>query len=138
MAGRMLGVVDSTMTREQLTYCYIASLVTQTFYVSIGGVNGSQQKVVDISGRVRVAGTGGACTLQVFKVPSGSTVANGTLLHSGTYNLVGTVDTNQQLLLVTDQNALTLNAGDGLGYVLTGTATSAVGVIGVTLEPVAP
>ncbi len=132
--GRMLGVVDSSHCRAAINKDYIATLVTQAFYCESAPQG---RRVVDIRGRTRVAGSGGACTLQVFKVPSGVAVASGTLLHSGSYNLVGTADTVQVLTLVADPTGtkLLLLPGDSLGYVLTGTATSAVGTLTVTTEP---
>ena len=132
--GRMLGVVDSSYCRANVNFDYTASLVTQKFYVESAPQG---RIVVDIRGVVRVAGSGGACTLQVFKVPDGVAVANGTLLHSGTYNLVGTADTQQVLTLIADPTGtvLKLLPGDALGYVLTGTATSAVGTFTVSTEP---
>ena len=128
--GRSLGVADSTACQQNVNFDYTAALVTQKFYIAPRA-----SVVVDIRGCVRVAGSGGACTLQVFKVPDGVAVASGSLLHTGTYNLVGTVDTQQVLTLVTDSTVLNMKPGDALGYVLTGTATSAVGTIGVTIEP---
>jgi len=128
--GRSLGVADSTACQQTINLDYVAALVTQKFYVAPrAGV------VTDIRGVTRVAGSGGACTISFFKVPDGVAVASGTLLHTGSFNLVGTADFQQVLTLVTDQTALTLKAGDALGYVLTGTATSAVGTVGVTIEP---
>ena len=88
-----------------------------------------------IRGRVDVAGTGGACTAQIRKVPSGTALTSGTVLHSGTYNLVGTAATQQALTLSTTPSDLLMAAGDSICYDLTGTATSAVGAISVTLNP---
>lgn len=130
MTGRVLGVSTAQNCSEYVQYNYTSALVTQCIWVSAYPCI-----VTDIRGRVRVQGSGGACTVAFFKVPSGTAVASGTALHSGSFNLVGTVDTNQVLTLVTDQTALTLAAGDGIGYVLTGTATSAVGTFGIAVEP---
>ena len=91
--------------------------------------------VKGIRGVVDVAGTGGACTAVVRKVPSGTALASGTALHSGSYNLVGTVATNQTLTLSTTGSDLLLAAGDRLAVDYTGTATSAIGAISVTLAP---
>jgi hypothetical protein len=91
--------------------------------------------VQGIRGRVDVAGTGGACTAQIRKVPSGTAVASGTVLHSSTYNLVGTANTMQALTLSTTASDLLLAAGDAIAFDLTGTATSATGCISVTLNP---
>ena len=48
----------------------------------------------------------------------------------------GTADTNQELALAANQDTLTLAAGDSIGYVLTGTATGAVGNLTITVEPI--
>ncbi len=127
--GAQLFINDSAEL-EVIQLNYIASLVTQTIYTAARPV-----KVMSIIGRVRVAGTGGACTISFYKVPSGTAVGSGTLLHSGSYNLVGTVDTNQVLTLSATAGALDLATGDSIGYVLTGTATSAVGNVTIGLQP---
>jgi hypothetical protein len=129
--GRMLGSVDSAMCQQNINLEYIATLVTQKVWVAPRPC-----VVVDIRGATRVAGSGGACSIQFFKAASGVAVGSGTLLHAGTFDLVGTADTNQVLTLVPDNAKLTLAAGDSIGYVLTGTATSAVGCVCVTVEPV--
>ena len=130
--GRVLGAVDSAQCQQTINFDYISSLVTQAFYVAPRAC-----VVVDIRGRPRVAGSGGACTVSFYKAPSGTAVASGTLLHTGSYNMVGTADTNQVLTLATNPDTLVLQVGDSLGYALTGTATSAVGTFGVTIEPLA-
>lgn len=91
--------------------------------------------VKGIRGCNEVIGTGGACTAVVRKVPSGTAMASGTALHSGSYNLVGTASTNQTLTLSTTGSDLLLAAGDRLAIDYTGTATSATGVITVHLAP---
>lgn len=131
MTGRVMGAATAQDYSETIQLNYISSLVTQCVWVAQYPCI-----VTDIRGRTRVAGSGGACTMQFFKVPDVTTVANGTLLHSGSFNLVGTADTNQILTMVTNPDSLTLKAGDGIGYVLTGTATSAVGTVTVSVEPV--
>ena len=88
-----------------------------------------------IRGRVDVAGTGGACTAVLRKVPSGTAITSGTALHTGSYNLVGTANAQQALTLSTTASDLLLAAGDSIAYDLTGTATSAVGNLSVTLNP---
>lgn len=109
---------------------YIATTVDSTFFVA-----DRPYVVKGIRGRVDVAGTGGACTATIRKVPSGTALASGTALHSGTYNLVGTAATGQALTVSTTDSDLLLAAGDAIAYNLTGTATSAVGNITVTLAP---
>ena len=128
--GRMLGSTDSGYCQQTINFDYTSALVTQKFYVAPKAM-----VIADIRGCPRVAGSGGACTLQFFKAASGVAVGSGTLLHGGTYDLVGTADINQVLTLVSNPDSLKLAAGDSIGYVLTGTATSAVGTLGVTLEP---
>ena len=109
-----------------ITLNYTSALVTQTIYTASRPV-----KIKAINGRTRVAGSGGACTLAFYKAASTVAVGSGTALHSGSFNVAGTADTNQALTLSTDVNTLTLAAGDSIGYVLTGTATSAVGNISI-------
>jgi hypothetical protein len=129
--SRDLGVSNSSDCCKFVILNYVSALVTQKIFVA------SRKLIVtDIRGATRVAGSGGTCTIQFFKAASGIAVGSGTLLHSGTFDIAGTADINQGLTLVTDQNSLTLNAGDSLGYVLTGTATSAVGNVTITLEPI--
>lgn len=91
--------------------------------------------VKGIRGVNDVIGTGGACTAVIRKVPSGTALASGTALHSGSFNLVGTAATNQILTLSTTAGVLLLAAGDRLAFDLTGTATSAIGCISVALAP---
>lgn len=91
--------------------------------------------VKGIRGVNDVIGTGGACTAIIRKVPSGTALTSGTALHSSTYNLVGTAATNQTLVLSTTGSDLLLAAGDRIAADWTGTATSAVGCITVTLAP---
>lgn len=91
--------------------------------------------VQGIRGRVDVAGTGGACTAVIRKVPSGTAGTSGTALHSASFNLVGTANANQTLTLSTTATDVLIAAGDSLYYDLTGTATSAVGNITVTMAP---
>lgn len=88
-----------------------------------------------IRGTPDVAGTGGPCTAVVRKVPSGTAITSGTALHSGSYNLVGTVNTSQRLTLSTTASDLLLAAGDRLAIDYTGTATSAIGSVTVNLSP---
>lgn len=112
------------------TLMYVASTVDCSFFVA-----DRPYVVKAIRGRVDVAGTGGACTAVIRKVPSGTALTSGTALHTGSYNLVGTAATAQTLTMATLDSTLLMAAGDALAYDLTGTATSAVGCITVTLCP---
>lgn len=91
--------------------------------------------VKGIRGTPDVAGTGGACTAVMRKVPSGTAITSGTALHTGSFNLVGTVNTTQTLTLSTTGSDLLLAAGDRLAIDYTGTATSAIGSVTVNLTP---
>lgn len=113
-----------------VSIAYVASTVDTYFFTA-----DRNYVVKGIRGKPSVAGTGGACTVQIRKVPSGTAITSGTVVHSGTYNIVGTVDTNQTLTLSTTATDLAMVAGDSLAYDLTGTATSAVGAITVILAP---
>lgn len=85
--------------------------------------------------RPTVAGTDvGAVTAQLRKTPSGTSIAAGTLLHSGSLNLKGTVDTNQTLTLLTGAT-IVISSGNALGLDVTGTPTAARGVVSVLLIP---
>lgn len=133
MTGRVFGAATAQACSEFIQLNYIATLVTQKIWVAPYPC-----VVTDIRGATRVAGSGGACSIQFFKAASAVAVGSGTLLHSGTFDLVGTADTNQVLTLVNNPASLQLAAGDAIGYVLTGTATSAVGTVGITVEPLNP
>lgn len=113
-----------------VTLNYLASTVDSTMFVA-----DRAYVVKAIRGRVDVAGTGGACTAQIRKVPSGTAITSGTALHTGSFNLVGTANAGQTLTLSTTASDLLLAAGDAIAFDLTGTATSAVGNITVTLNP---
>jgi len=93
-------------------------------------------RVKAILGRVQAAGTdGSAVTATVYKAPSGTAIASGTPLHSGTFNLKGTASTNQTLTLSATAGVLDIAAGDTIGVILTGTLTTATGGITVALTP---
>jgi len=113
-----------------VTINYVASTPDCTFFVA-----DRAYVIKAIRGRVDVAGTGGACTAQIRKTATATAPASGTVVHSSTYNLVGTANANQALTLSTTASDLLLAPGDALSYDLTGTATSAVGSITVHLSP---
>lgn len=130
--GRALGVSDSADVQKCATFNYIATVVTQKFFIAP-----RKLQVIGIRGCTRVAGNdGSAVTLSVYKSASGIDVGSGALLHSGTFDVKGTADTNQILTLTGNQDSLILAPGDSLGVVLAGTATAAVGEIQVTMEPI--
>ncbi len=116
----------ANLDRIVATFWYTAAVTDATFFISDRSLT-----VVSIQGRVDVAGTGGACTAQIRKAASGTAITSGTLLHSSTYNLVGSVNTLQTLTLSTTASDLTIPAGTAVCFDVTGTATSAVGMITV-------
>ena len=133
-ADSSMGLVGNASTGGEgfvpVTINYTASTPDCTFFVA-----DRAYVVKAIRGRVDVAGTGGACTAQIRKTPTATAPASGTVLHSGSYNLVDTANANQALTLSTTASDLLLAVGDALSYDLTGTATSAVGSITVHLAP---
>ena len=89
-----------------------------------------------IRGRVDALGVDiGTVTAVVRKVPSGTAIASGTVLHTGSFNLKGTDDSNQTLALSSTPSDLAIVAGDALAVHLTGVPTSGQGCVSVTLEP---
>lgn len=84
-----------------------------------------------IEGRTFVIGTGGAATVAFWMAPSGTAPTAGTALHSGTFNMVGTIHTDQALTLTTTR----VPAEYAVWAVFTGTATSAIGGISVLGRP---
>lgn len=130
--NRELGVANATSMSKFVTFNYTSAVVSQGFFVAPFPC-----LITDITGRVTTAGTdGSAVTFTFRKAPSGTAITSGTALCTGTFNVKGTAATNQQMTLVTNQDTLTLAQGDTVGLVLSGTATSAVGSITVTIEPI--
>jgi hypothetical protein len=122
--------MDSQGACKYIQFKYDANTVTQAAWIAQFPC-----RVVAITGRPRVAGSGGACTFQFYKCASTIAAASGTLLHSGSFDVAGTADTNQSLTMVAGVPTRSFVAGDSLNVVLTGTPTSAVGVITITVDP---
>lgn len=91
-------------------------------------------RVKDIIGSIEVA-SGAASTATVKKAPSGTNLAGGTALHTGSFNANGTAATNQTLTLSSTAADLEIAAGDRIGIVTTGTWTLSAGGITVWLTP---
>ena len=133
VSGTYTGASDGTGSPESATATYNASSVDLTFYVAPRAM-----LVTGINCRPTVAGTdAGAVTAVIRKVPSGTAITSGTALHSSSFNLKGTANTNQALTLSTTGSNLLLAAGDALAVDFTGTLTSATGSVTVALIPVA-
>jgi hypothetical protein len=89
-------------------------------------------KLVSASIRYQTASSA-AETLMAKKVPSGTAKASGTDMLSAGMALNGTADTNVAGSLHATAGNYTLAAGDGVGFVASGTPTALDGV-GITLE----
>jgi len=91
-------------------------------------------EVVSVRERHATAGSdGGAVTLMVVKVPSGTAKASGTDMLSAGINLKGTANTNASGSLHATAANYQGDAGDGIGLVASGTLTAVDGV-SVTVE----
>jgi len=91
-------------------------------------------RVVGITACIEVAGTdAGAVTAAVKKAASGTDIAAGTALHTGTIDLKGTVNTNQALTLSATSSDLDIAVGTRIGIDFTGTLTAARGCVTVAL-----
>lgn len=86
-----------------------------------------------VSVMVRILGTAGSATGQIKKAPSGTAAASGTAITASTFALDATTNTNLTPGLTTTAADLNLAAGDSLCLDVTGTLTSATGVITVEL-----
>ena len=129
---RLVGADGTTLSGFQITANpYVATSVDMTVFTASRAC-----VVTGLTGRVDTAGTdASAVTAQVRKVPSGTALTGGTVLHTGTYNLKGTANANQVLTLSTTEGALRLAAGDSVVVDFTGVLTAAAGCISVTLAP---
>ena len=97
-------------------------------------LNTGRAVIIDsIIGRPFVAGTGGVATVALWVAASGTAPISGTALHTGTFDMVGAINTNQTLTLVAA--AQRVPAGSSVWAVFTGTATSAIGEISVNARP---
>lgn len=94
---------------------------------------GAVWKLMSARERHEVAGSGGACTLMVTKVPSGTAKAAGTACLAAGFDLTATADTNQDGTLNATEANYMFADGDQVAGVITGTPTSVAG-LNVTLE----
>lgn len=85
--------------------------------------------IIGITGVVDAA-NGAAATVSIYKAPSGTAIGSGTPVHSGSFNANGTANANQLLTLT----VTTMNAGDRLGFVTTGTFSGSAGNITVYVQ----
>ncbi len=116
------------------SFSWDPNVADSTFFVA-----NRDYRVLGITSRIEVVGTNGsAVTAAIKKAPSGTDIAAGTALLSSTIDLKGSVDTNQVLTLSTTGTDLDIPSGTSIGFDLTGTPTSARGVVSVFLVPISP
>lgn len=85
--------------------------------------------VLSVTERHETAGSdAGAVTAMLKVVPSGTAPSSGTDVLSAGLNLKSTANTNQSGTLLTTAGARTLDIGDALSFITTGTLTALAGV----------
>lgn len=114
---------------------YSALNNTSAAFLTVSGPIFNRRMIVHaITGVVDTAASN-AVTASLFRAPSATALASGTLLHTGTFNLQGTAATNQALTLASAAT-VDIAAGARIGFVISGTPGAAgVGSITVTLAP---
>jgi len=84
-----------------------------------------------------VGSNGGAVSAIVRKATGTTAITSGTTLHaSGSFDLKGTINTDQTATLATSAATLTFAPGDRLVLDVTGTTTDATGIVTVTYQKV--
>ena len=126
---------NSTSLGLEIVVPFTWNAVNILVTLPVFGPASRRYKVVAIAGAPIIAGLGGACTFVLRKAPSGTALGSGTLLHSGSFDVVGTADTNQTLTLSATASDLEIAVGDRIGLVLTGVPTGAAGVGTITMVP---
>jgi hypothetical protein len=127
-AGQLL--VNGTAGIEPISFIYSAP-DDQAFFVA-----NRSYRVIGITFRPLVVGSDmSAVTATIKKAGSGTAIASGTTLHTGSADLKGTAYTNQTLTLSSTSSGLDIASGDAIGIDVTGTTTAARGVVTVLLNP---
>lgn len=88
--------------------------------------------LIGILHRSTVAGTGGACTGLVKKAATTVAITAGTAMHSSAIDFAAVAATTTTIA----PTVLAIAAGDALGIDVTGTSTSAEGIVTLVLAPV--
>jgi hypothetical protein len=92
--------------------------------------------IVSAVARIIVAGTDpGVVTAQIRKANNTASLPAGAVLHAGTINLKGAVDTNQVVALVANEGTRTIQTNWSVGMDVTGVTTAARGVVSLLLLP---
>lgn len=119
---------------EQAGYHYDAAdlAVDSVFYIAQRPYRVNAIRAVPV-----IAGTDvGAVTAQIRKLTGTQAPSAGVLLHTGTFDLKGTINTVVSLTLTATAADLELAAGDRIAFDLTGLSTAAVGYVAVDLIPI--
>ncbi len=102
-----------------------ADIVTTCFHIF-----GASGRIVGATEIHTTAGNdSGAVTGHITKESSGQAPGTGLSMMSGTFNLKGTANTKQTATLTSSASYLEFSAGDRLSFKLTGTATTAAGIL---------
>jgi hypothetical protein len=116
-----------------LTFPYNAT--AQASILTLGPAVLTRRMVVKAITGVPDVTTTNAVTVSIYKAPSATAIASGTVLHTGTFNCQGTAATNQTLTLGAAA-AIDVAAGNRIGAVISGAPGAAgAGSITVTLAP---
>ncbi len=108
-----------------------AAIVDQVFYIA-----NQKMRVISITEKHRVLGSSSTLAAVVRKCTSGQTIAQGTTLMVGSFDLHAVAETVQTATLATNPDTLTLQTGDALAFDVTGTTTALAGeIVTVMLEP---
>lgn len=114
------------------------SAITNTSgaFLTISGPIVNRRMIVKAITYVNDTVASNAVTAALWKAPSGTALASGVALHTGTANLQNTAATNASLTLSTVSGALDVAAGSRLGVVISAApGVAGVGSITVTLAP---
>jgi hypothetical protein len=130
-----MGIQGTDLTEGEfviLSFPYNAT--ANASVLTLGGVVLSRRMVVkSIQGLPDVAASN-AVTISLYKAPTATAIASGTLLHTGSFNAQGTANANQTLALAAA--AVDVAAGNRIGAVISGVPGAAgAGCITVTLAP---
>ncbi len=118
------GVTKPVMFRLYDTTAATAANWTAPFFIA-----DRPYYLISITERHETAGSnGGAVTAMLKNVPSGTAPASGTDMLSAGLNLKSTANTNQSGTVSTVAGARTIDTGESLSMITTGTLTDLAGV----------
>lgn len=122
--GGFFGVAKPVMFRIYDTTAQTAANWTTPFFIA-----DRSYYLLSVTERHEVAGSdGNPVTVMLKKVPSGTAPASGTDMLSAGMSLKTTANTNQEGSLSTVFGARTIDTGEALAFITTGTLTALDGV----------